>query len=90
MIAMKKKINFYDIPTAIFLGKESPVGHKIAESIKAMQIGDKIRGWIATPYIDIVNSDDTFKTYRIDEIDSTLAAKTVLKFYPGERPAYVI
>ena len=86
---MKKKNNF-DIVSAIFRGKESPVGHKLGDSIKAMQIGNKIRGWIATSYIDIVNSDGTFKTYRIDGIDSTLAAKTVLKFYPGEHPAYVL
>jgi hypothetical protein len=85
---MKKKIN-YDIASAIFQGKESPIGHKIADVIKVLKTGDKIRGWSATPYIDIV-SDGTFKTYRIDEIDSTLASKTVREFYPGERPAYVI
>lgn len=84
-----KKI--YDIASAIFQGKESPVGHKLGDTIKAMKTGDKIRGWSATPYIDIVNSDNNaIKTYKVDDIDAVLTAKTVIKFYPGERPAFVI
>jgi hypothetical protein len=80
-----------DIPTAIFKGKKSPVGCTLGDCIKAIKIGDSIRGWSVVNDIEVVRNG---KTQIIDITNgryTKLADNKVISFQHGEvRPIFYI
>ena len=86
---MKMKL---DIPTAIFRGKQSPVGCTLGDCIKAIKIGDEIRGWSVIDDIEVVHNG---KTQVINITNgrhyARLADNKVIDFKQGEiRPIFYV
>lgn len=86
---MKMKL---DIPTAIFRGEKSPIGCTLGDCIKAIKIGDDIRGWSVVDDIEVVHNGQT----KIIDITNgrhyvRLAGNKVIYFKQGEvRPIFYI